>query len=485
MRATNRLLSQQFESLQRAGCSRRDLLGRVGAGLGLLGLAGVLADDGALGAEAPPSTANLSPLAPKQPHFPGTAKHVVHFFLKGGPSQVDTFDPKPMLDRLHGQPAGDLGLPTERKTGAVMRSPFKFKHRGESGIEVSELFEKTGALIDDICVVRSMHCDVPNHEPSIQLLNCGHNVVTRPSWGAWITYGLGSENQNLPGYFALCPEGVPTLGSRLWGSSFLPGAYQGTFIETRHRDVDRLIENVRNTSFSPVEQRRQLDLVRRLNELHRRERQTDPRLEARIQSFELASRMQLEASDVFDVDQEPRYMHELYGSGPHGRQLMIARRLIERGVRFVQVFTHAGGGWDSHENLRSAHGRLAREADQPLFAFLSDLKQRGLLDSTLVIVGGEFGRTPVAELPSLSGRDHNHYGFTFLLAGGGVKGGHIHGATDDLGFAAVEDKVHYHDLHATILHCLGLDHEKLTYRFAGRDFRLTDVHGRVVREIMA
>lgn len=470
-----------------AGVSRRQQLSSFGAGFGLLGLAGVLADDGRLNAAEPAdgNTASLKPLAPKKPHFAPTAKRVVHLFLKGGPSQIDTFDPKPMLDRLHGKPAGDLGLPTERKTGAIMRSPFKFRERGNSGIPVSELFEMTGELIDDICVVRSMHCDVPNHEPSILLLTCGHNVVTRPSWGAWATYGLGSENQNLPGYFALCPDGLPTFGARLWGSSFLPGAYQGTFLETKHRDVDRLIENIRNTSFSSHGQRRQLDLVRRLNELHRETRQDDLRLEARIQSFELASRMQLDASDVLDVNQEPQHIQDLYGSGPHARQMLIARRLIERGVRFVQVFTHAGGGWDSHENLEIAHRRLAKDVDQPLSAFLRDLKQRGLLDSTLVVVGGEFGRTPVAEMPQLSGRDHNHYGFSFLLAGGGIRGGHVHGATDDLGFAAVENKVHYHDLHATILHCLGLDHEQLTYRFAGRDFRLTDVQGNVVHDILA
>ncbi len=482
--SSKRQPDRHFDSCQPAAFSRRELLGRSGVGMGLLGLAGLLADDGFLAA-ADRSTTNLRPLAPKPSHFPGKAKSVVHLFLKGGPSQVDTFDPKPLLERLHGKSAGNLGLPTERKTGAVMKSPYKFQKRGQSGIPVSEIFEKTGAMIDDICVVRSMHCDVPNHEPSIQLLNCGHNIVTRPSWGAWVTYGLGSENQNLPGFFALCPDGVPTLGSRLWGSSFLPGAYQGTFLQTKYRDVDQLIENVRNTSFSTFGQRRQLDLVRRLNELHLVEREKESRLEARIQSFELAARMQTEAADVFDVNQEPQYIHDLYGSGPHARQMLIARRLVERGVRVIQVYTHPGGGWDSHDGLEESHRRLAGESDQPLFAFLFDLKQRGLLDSTLVIVGGEFGRTPVAEFPNLSGRDHNHYGFSFLLAGGGVKGGYVHGATDDLGFAAVEDKVHYHDLHATILHCLGLNHEQLTYRFAGRDFRLTDVYGNVVHDILA
>lgn len=470
------------------GMSRRDLLGRVGTGFGLLGLAAVLAEEESLGGlrAAQRSVENLNPLAPRKPHFPGKAKHIVHLFIKGGPSQVDTFDPKPTLDRFHGKSPGKLGLPTERKTGALMKSPFKFRRHGKSGLPFSELFSKTGQMADDICVVRSMYCDVPNHEPSIQLLSCGHNSVTRPSWGAWITYGLGSENRNLPGFFALCPDGVPTLGSTLWGSSFLPGAYQGTFVQTKYRNFDRLIENARNTSFSSQAQRRQLDLVQRLNQLHREGgRQEEARLEARIQSFELAARMQIEASDCFDVDREPQYIHDLYGPGLHARQMIIARRLIERGVRCLQFYTNAGGGWDSHENLKDAHGNLARLIDQPLYAFLYDLKQRGLLESTLVIVGGEFGRTPVAEYPQLDGRDHNHYGFSYLLAGGGVKGGHVHGATDDFGFAAVKDRVHYHDLHATMLYCMGLDHEKLTYRFAGRDFRLTDVHGKVQHSIMA
>jgi hypothetical protein len=326
---------------------------------------------------------------------------------------------------------------------------------------------------------------VPNHEPSLMLMNTGDGRLPRPSVGAWLTYGLGSENQNLPGFIAMCPGGYPIVGPQNWRSAFLPGAYQGTYIDTQHTDVQKLIENIKNPTASPAEQRRQLDLVRRLNEEHLRERPGDAQLEARIQAFELAYRMQGEAGDAFDVTREPLPVRERYGRGVHGRQLLIARRLLERGVRFVQVWSGAGQPWDNHDNLAGQHRNLARSWDGAIAAFLADLKVRGLFDSTLVLWGGEFGRTPVAELPGLSGRDHNHYGFSMWLAGGGVRGGHVHGATDEFGFRAVENKVHVHDLHATVLHLLGLDHERLTYRYAGRDFRLTDVHGQVVREILA
>jgi hypothetical protein len=317
------------------------------------------------------------------------------------------------------------------------------------------------------------------------LMNCGDGRLPRPSMGSWITYGLGSENQNLPGFIAMCPGGYPIVATQNWRSAFLPGAYQGTYIDTQHTDIQKLIENIKSTSATPVEQRRQLDLVRRLNERHLQDRQGDAQLEARIQSFELAYRMQGEAADAFDVSKEPKPIRELYGSGTHGRQLLITRRLLERGVRFVQVWSGAGQPWDNHDGIEKAHRQLAKDWDQSIAAFLKDLRQRGMLDGTLVIWGGEFGRTPVAELPQLSGRDHNHYGFSMWLAGGGVRGGYVHGATDEFGFQAVEDKVHVHDLHATILHLLGFDHEKLTYRYAGRDFRLTDVHGRVVQELIA
>jgi hypothetical protein len=459
--------------------TRRDLLRRGGMGLGMLGLAGVLADDKKLAASAD------NPLSPKRPHFPGKAKRVVHLFMNGGPSHVDTFDPKPLLDKYHGKPLSSPNLRTERKTAGAIRSPFKFQRYGKSGIEVSELFARTAAHIDDMCVLRSLHADVPNHEPSLMLMNCGDGRLPRPSMGSWITYGLGSENQNLPGFIALCPGGYPIVGPSNWRAAFLPGAYQGTYLDTKHTDIRKLIENIRNPDDSLAEQRRQLDLVRRLNERHLAERGHDAALEARIQNFELAYRMQSEASDAFDIDREPAAVRERYGSHVHGRQLLLTRRLLERGVRIVQVWSGGGQPWDNHDNIEKQHRDLAKTWDQAIAAFLDDLKARGLLDSTLVMWGGEFGRTLVAELPQLSGRDHNHYGFSMWLAGGGVKGGHVHGATDEFGFAAVENNVHVHDLHATILHLLGFDHEKLTYRYAGRDFRLTDVHGRVVTEILA
>jgi hypothetical protein len=405
--------------------------------------------------------------------------------MNGGPSQVDTFDPKPLLDKHHGKPLPSANLRTERKTGAAMRSPFQFRRHGKSGIEVSDLFRETARHIDDMCVIRSMYADVPNHEPSLMLMNCGDGRLPRPSMGAWITYGLGSENQNLPGFVAMCPGGYPIVATQNWRSAFLPGAYQGTYIDTQHTDVQKLIENIKNNGISLAEQRKQLDVVQRLNAWHRENRFSDPQLEARIQSFELAYRMQSEAAEAFDVAREPARVRERYGTGTHARQLLITRRLIERGVRFVQVWSGAGQPWDNHDGLYAQHKKLAGEWDRPIAAFLDDLKARGLFEETLVMWGGEFGRTPVAELPALSGRDHNHYGFSMWLAGGGVKGGQVIGATDEFGFAAVEEKVHVHDLHATILHLLGFDHERLTYRLAGRDFRLTDVHGHVVKRAVA
>jgi hypothetical protein len=473
-----------------AGLSRRELLVRGGMGFGLVGLAGVLADDRRLIAATPaPSiggSAVLNPLAAKPPRFAPRAKQVVHLFMNGGPSQVDTFDPKPLLMKYHGKPLPNPNLRTERKTGAAMGSPFKFRKYGESGIEVSELFANTAqAHIDDLCVIRSMQADVPNHEPSLMLMNCGDGRQQRPSFGSWVTYGLGSENQNLPGFIAMCPGGYPVVGIQNWRSAFLPGAYQGTYIDTKYTEIDKLIENIRNPSTGPDDQRRQLDLVARLNRQHADARAHDPALEARIQSFELAYRMQGEAAEAFDISREPESIRAMYGPGTQARQLLITRRLIERGVRFVQVWSGGGQPWDNHDSIAPSLRRLAGEWDRAIAAFLTDLKQRGLFESTLVVWGGEFGRTPVAELPALSGRDHNHYGFTMWLAGGGARGGHVHGATDEFGFAAVEDKVHVHDLHATLLHLLGFDHEKLTYRYAGRDFRLTDVHGRVVRELIA
>jgi hypothetical protein len=478
--------------------TRRELLGRSGMGLAAMGFAALMGDMGLLAAPAEAAMGKagvakaLGPLAPKSPHFPAKAKRVIHLFMNGGPSHVDTFDPKPSLAKYAGKPLPYENLRTERKTGAAFPSPYSFKKYGKSGIEVSEIFANVGECIDDICVIRSMHADVPNHEPSLLLMNCGEARLIRPSLGSWVTYGLGSENQNLPGFIAMCPGGYPIQESQNWQSAFLPGAYQGTYLDTRHTDIEKLIEFIRNNFTSLKEQRRQLDLLQQLNARHIQKRQQDAQIEARIQSFELAYRMQLDAADAFDVDREPQYIRDMYGPGTQARQILIARRLLEKGVRFVQVWHGAGQPWDNHDDLAENHRRLAGQCDRAIAALLKDLKQRGMLEDTLVIWGGEFGRTPTVELPTpganagkINGRDHNHYGFTYWLAGGGVKGGYVHGATDEFGFKAEEKKVHVHDLHATLLHLLGFDHEKLTYRYAGRDFRLTDVHGHVVREILA
>ena len=434
----------------------------------MLGVAGLLQSEHASAATA------VNPLAAKPTHFPAKAKHVGHLFMNGGPSQVDTFDYKPELEKRHGQPMPDGNLRTERLTGGLMKSPFKFRPRGESGLLVSELFEKTGEFIDDMAIIRSMHAEVPNHEPSLMLMNCGDGRLPRPSFGAWATYGLGTENQNLPAFIAMCPGGYPIVSTRNWRSAFLPGTCQGTYIDTKNTEVTKLIENIRNGRLTLKEQRRQLDLVRAFNERHAA-RRNDPQLETRIESFELP----------FRISGEPKHIQEDYGAGTNGRQLLITRRLIERGVRFVQVWSGAGQPWDNHSGLEASHRKLAKDWDQPIAAFLRDLKQRGLLETTLIQWSGEFGRTPVAEKPALNGRDHNHYGFTTWLAGGGVKGGQAYGSTDDFGFRAVENPVSVHDLHATMLHLLGMDHKRLTYRYAGRDFRLTDVHGNVVEELLS
>jgi Protein of unknown function (DUF1501) len=472
--------------------TRREVLSRAGIGFGSLALGGLLADAGLIGSRARGSEAPLASMAAKSPPHPAKAKRIIHLFMNGGPSQVDTFDPKPELDRLHGQPLPGETLRTERKTGTAFRSPFKFEKYGESGIEISQLFSNVAKHADDLCVIRSMQADVPNHEPSLMLMNCGEARLPRPSVGSWITYGLGTENQNLPGFVVMCPNGYPIQESQNWQSGFLPGIYQGTYVDTKHTEIEKLIAHVKNHRLSGPEQRAQLDLLEKLNREHWEKRARDRELETRIQSFELAYRMQSEAADAFDVTREPAEVREMYGEGVQGRQMLIARRLLERGVRFVQVWHGQGQPWDNHDDIEEGHKNLAGESDKPIAALLTDLKRLGMLDETLVIWGGEFGRTPTVELPTpgqnagkLNGRDHNHYGFTMWLAGGGVKGGHIHGATDDFGFKAVEKPVHVHDLHATILHLLGFDHETFTYRYAGRDFRLTDVHGKVVSEILA
>jgi hypothetical protein len=473
--------------------TRRELLRRSGMGLGMLGLAGVLDGAGVMPARAGQSEDGYqNPLAERPPHFPVKAKRVIHLFMNGGPSHVDTFDRKPSLDKYAGQDLPTENLRTERKTGNAFPSPFKFQKYGESGIEVSELFAHTARHIDDIAVIRSMHADVPNHEPSLMLMNCGESRLVRPSLGSWLTYGLGTENLNLPGFIAMVPNGYPIVETQNWQSAFLPGVYQGTYVNTQHAEIDKLVENVRNQWLPPEAQRRQLDVLARLNQRHKEERGFDPALDARIHSFELAYRMQREAAEAFDVSREPKHVLDAYGRGVQARQILIARRLIERGVRFVQVWHGQGQPWDNHDDIKENHAKLAGQCDQAIGALLTDLKRLGLFEETLILWGGEFGRTPTVELPQaganagkINGRDHNHWGFTCWLAGGGVKGGQTYGATDEFGFKAVENPVHVHDLHATILRLMGFDHERLTYRYAGRDFRLTDVHGKVVSELIA
>ncbi len=471
---------------------RRQFIRRTGMGMGSVGLGALLGAS----QEATGSTRQLNPLGSRDPFFKAKAKRIIHIFANGGPSQVDTFDYKPDLAKYDGKSGPGEKLRTERNTGTIMKSPFEFKQYGQSGMWASDLFKNVAeAAADDMCVINSMYANVPNHEPSLMLMNCGAERVSlvRPSLGSWVTYGLGTENENLPGFVSLCPGGVPIVETQNWRNAFLPGAYQGTHVDTKHDDIDKLISDIENQNLPRDLQRKQLDLVQAMNRNHAEARPGDPNLDARIHSFELAYRMQMEATDAFDVTLEPEHVRDLYGNDLQGRQMLIARRLVERGVRMVQVWHGAGQPWDSHSEIEKAHGKLAGDCDQAIGALLTDLKMRGLLEDTLVIWGGEFGRTPTVELPTPGanaantklGRDHNHHGFTMWLAGGGVKGGMNYGSTDEVGFKSVENRVHVHDLHATILHLLGFDHEKLTYRYAGRDFRLTDVHGKVIHDIIA
>jgi len=457
--------------------TRRQMLEIMGGGFGLVGLQG--------SGSAATSTMG-DPLAPKPPHFPAKAKRIINLFLNGGPSQVDTFDPKPMLDKYNGKPAPSGNLKTERKTGNLLKSPFTFQHYGKSGIEVSEIFPRLGSFIDECCVIRSMYTDRPNHEPSLFMLNCGEKLPGRPSMGSWVTYGLGTENTNLPGFVVLCP-GLPVLGHPLWASTFLPAVYQGTYINNKEKDPDKLLQNIRNKSLSRDQQREELDLLASLNRLHMREQGADPQLEASIQSAEIAFRMQAAAPDAFDITKEPEKVRERYGDTEFGRGCLIARRLAERGVRMVQVYFGNSQPWDNHDDIQ-IHRTLADQADPAIGALLEDLKSSGMLQETLVMIGGEFGRTPAVEVSGLvrvqNGRDHNSHGFSYVLAGGGVKGGTVYGATDDFGFKAVEKPVHVHDLHATVLHLMGIDHTRLTSRYSGRDFRLTDVAGNVISDII-
>ncbi len=478
------LPTPMFPPIHSPALSRREMLRHCGAGFGMLGLAALLGETAARAAD------DGNPLAAKPPHFAPRAKYVIQILANGGPAQMDTFDPKPELTKYHGKRL-PIHLETERPTSTALGSPFKFQRYGQCAMEVSELFAPLAEQhADELCLIRSMHTDTPIHENSLRLMNCGASIMARPSIGAWITYGLGTKNQNLPGFVVLVPKGMPVAGADNWQSSFLPGSYQGTYIETQDKKPSQLIEHLQNPLLSAEEQQAQLSFVERLNRKHLATRH-DPALEARIHSFETAFRMQTAATDAFDIEREPEHIRKLYGDTAQARQMLIARRLVERGVRFVQVWHGTLQPWDSHGNIEKEHRKLATESCQGLTALLTDLKARGLLGETLVIWGGEFGRTPTVELSQgekvspTAGRDHNHHGFSMWLAGGGVKGGTIYGATDDFGFRAVENRVHVHDLQATVLHLLGLDHERLVYRHSGRDFRLTDVSGRVVRELLA
>ncbi|HVX12987.1 MAG TPA: DUF1501 domain-containing protein [Pirellulales bacterium] len=461
--------------------SRRQWLAQMGTGFGTLGLAAVLAEAGLLEDRAVAAMGGAGPLAPKAPHYGARAKHVIFLFMNGGPSQVDTFDPKPALEKYAGQQPETLIKDAQRGVGKLFPSPFKFAKYGTNGVDVSELYPHTARVIDEICVIRSMYTDIPNHEPGLLMMNSGNTQPTRPCLGSWLTYGLGTENQNLPGFVVLCP-GKPTVGPQLWGNSFLPGVFQGCHIDNGKVDPRSVIEHVHNAYLPADAQRRQLDLLERLNREHLEQRGADSQLEARIESLEMAFRLQFAAQEAFDLNRETAAMRAAYGPGQFADACLLSRRLVERGVRMVQIYFGGGQPWDDHGDIMN-HAKHAEQSDRPIAALIEDLKRRGLLDETLIVWSGEFGRTPWSQ--GAKGRDHHARGFTAWLAGGGVKGGLAFGETDEFGNHAVTNKVHVHDLHATILHLMGIDHERLTYRYSGRDFRLTDVHGRVVQEVIA
>jgi hypothetical protein len=507
--------------------TRRDALCRIGNGFGMMAFAGMVGESlrAAEGIVRPDGTMGMATL-----DFPQKVKRVIFLFMNGGCSSIDSFDPKPMLDKYDGQPLPGGTIKTERRTGALMKSPFQFKKYGQCGMDVSELWPKLGEVADDICWVRSVYTDIPNHEPSCLMMNTGANQAGRPSMGAWLTYGLGTENKNLPGYVVLCPNVPTTVGPPLWSNGFLPAINQGTYISNRvqeanadaadgempadpmpmrempQKDKDgkeipkkvviertfdpkKLVSFVNNPKFTLDEQKREMDLLNNLEKFRREETGSDQQVESVIQSMEVAYRMQTEAPDVFDIRKESQATLDLYGPGAVARGSLTAVRLAEKGVRMTQVYYSSGDPWDAHGDI-FAHKTNAKNSDQAFAAVIKDLKSRGLWKDTLVVCGSEFGRTPVREVGGASGnikrgRDHNPFGFTMWLAGGAVKGGTIYGATDDFGFKAVEKPVHVHDIHATILYLFGIDHTKLTYRYSGRDFRLTDVAGNVLHDLLA
>jgi hypothetical protein len=483
--------SSFFAPPQPAYNSRREFLKRAGGGFGLLALAGLLEQQGLLAAPAP-----VNPLAPKEPHFTAKAKAVIWLFMNGGPSQVDTWDYKPELEKRHGQELKGFDKTTGffvDQVGPLMKSPFKFRQHGQCGAWVSDLFPNMAKHVDKMAFLHSCWTDSNNHSPALFKINTGMARMGFPCVGAWVTYGLGSVSDRLPAFVSMYDtlgRGIPKGHAQNWGTGFLPSIYQGTALQPKGEPIPNLSTPVDLTSSA---QRAQLDLLAKLTRKQLEQRPAESELAARIESFELAYRMQMAAPETFDIKREPENIQKLYGIGNpkcahFARQVLVARRLVERGVRFVQIYS--GGmenqlSWDGHMDIAGNHSGFALETDQPIAALLTDLKSRGLLDSTLVIWGGEFGRLPVTQTGEKPGRDHNPHAMTYWLAGGGVKGGTKYGATDEIGFKAEENRVSVHDLHATILHLLGLDHKRLTYRYNGRDFRLTDVFGNVVKEVLA
>lgn len=468
--------------------TRRDALRKMGAGFGTMGLASVLSQTDLLGSQFAPTSLKPSPLAPKPPHFAPKAKHVIQLFMPGGPSQVDTFDYKPNIAKHAGERPDCVDRKSLRNTKmGLMPSPYSFKQYGHCGKYVSEIFPHTAQCVDDICFIHSMHTDIPEHAGAMMMMNAGHLQPSRPSMGSWMVYGLGTENQNLPGFVAMSPRAQPRNKLANWSNAFLPGAYTGTYVNIHDMKPDRILDDLKNKWLPKVDQRKQADLLARLNQLDLNRQQGDQQLEASIQAMEMAFRMQFAVPDAFDTSRETKSTLEMYGNSEYAKGCLLARRLIERGVRTVQLSLSIDGydiAWDTgHGNIVDGHRKLATACDQGIAALIQDLKQRGLFDETLIIWGGEFGRAPTSE--GQKGRDHDHYGFTTWMAGGGVKGGISYGATDEFGLTAVEDRVHVHDLHATILHLMGLDHERLTYRYSGRDYRLTDVAGTVISDIIA
>ena len=502
--------------------TRRDALRRVGNGFGMMAFAGMLGESMTKAGLAAGLSSGETGLGVAKLDYPQRVKRVIFLFMNGGLSTIDAFDPKPMLTKYDGQPMPGGSVATERRTGELMKSPYEFKKYGQCGMDISELWPHLGGVADDICWVRSVYTEIPNHEPSCLMLNTGANQAGRPSLGAWLTYGLGTENKNLPGFIVMCPDVPTTVGPPLWSNGFLPAINQGTYIANKlggngpdgntamdgpvEKDADgkeklkkvviekdfdpkKILNFVNNPKFSHEEQRRELDMLGKLEKIRARDAGSDPQVEAVINSMETAYRMQTEAPEVFDIRKESQATLDMYGPGNVARGALMAVRMVEKGVRMVQLYYSKGDPWDAHADIL-AHRVNARNSDQAFAAVIKDLKTRGLWEDTLVVCGSEFGRTPVREVGGMAnqakrGRDHNPFGFTMWLAGGAVKGGTIYGATDDFGFKAIEKPVHVHDIHATILYLMGIDHHKLTYRYSGRDFRLTDVAGNVLHDLIA